>query len=383
MNPNLKFLRDNIAQKRIIGLQGSTRSGKSYSVSQFIIWLCSKHSGMTISICRDTFNALKATTMRDYFDLLTEAGIYDPRSYNATDHIYYHNGNIVEFFGLDAPGKVQGRKRHILFVDEAIEANWDVVKQLKLRTSHRIIYAFNPSLIQHPIYAELEREDACKIITTYLDNIHNLTPEQVREIELLKDTDPELWRIYGEGLPARARNTVYTHYTIQPYVQPDEFVYGLDVGFEHPMALIEVGKVGAGIQWHEVIYAKGITTSDLLRMMDGRINKRHAIYVDSARPDVITELLRAGYIAKGANKSVIAGINAVKSKPLQISSQSVNLQREAASYRYNPNQPDVPVKADDDGMDAGRYGHVGLCGFGAIKAPRLSIPSDNDRAYPL
>ena len=191
---NLSFLIENVPKYRIVGLQGGTRSGKTYSALQYIIRLCLQHSGMTISICRDTYNALKATAMRDFFDLLNEVGKYDARNYNATDHIYFLNGNQIEFFGLDSPGKVQGRKRHILLIDEAIEADWEVVTQLKIRTTSRIIYCFNPSLIEHPIYSDLERDDAARCITTYKDNIANLNKDTIEEIERLKDFDPEIWR---------------------------------------------------------------------------------------------------------------------------------------------------------------------------------------------
>lgn len=373
-NKNLQFLIDNVPVKRIVGLQGGTRSAKTYSALQYLIRLCTKYSGMTISVCRDTYNALKATAMRDFFDLLNEANLYRPRNYNKTDHLYYLNGNVIEFFGLDSPGKVQGRKRNILLVDEAIEADWDVVTQLKLRTTHNIIYCFNPSLIEHPIYEDLARDDAAVCITTYKDNKH-LNQATIDEIERLQISDPDLWRVYGEGMPAQARDSVYTHHTIAPYTPTNEFCYGLDVGYQHAMALIEVGKIPSGIQWHEIIYAANITTSDLLRMMEGKVNKRTMIHVDSARPDVITELQRAGYLAKGAIKSVTAGINVVKSRGLVITSDSVNLQREVKSYRYNPNRPDEVIKANDDGMDAGRYGTVGLVGFGTIKGSRLTIPS--------
>ena len=120
LSKNLVFLNENVPKYRIIGLQGGTRSGKTYSAVQWAIRFCHKYSGVTISICRDTFNALKATTMRDFFDLLNEAGVYNQKNYNATDHIYFLNGNYIEFFGLDSPGKVQGRKRDILIVDEAL-----------------------------------------------------------------------------------------------------------------------------------------------------------------------------------------------------------------------------------------------------------------------
>jgi phage terminase large subunit len=375
LNKNLQFLIDNVPNKRIIGLQGGTRSAKTYSALQFIIRLISKHSGFKISITRDTYNALKATAMEDFFELLNSVGMYHPKNYNKTDHIYYHNGNVVDFFGLDSPGKVQGRKRHILLVDEAIEADWDVVTQLKLRTTHKIIYCFNPSLIEHPIYTDLSRDDAAVCITTYKDNKH-LNEATIEEIERLRLTDPDLWRVYGEGMPAQARDSVYTHAIIAPEQPVTDYCYGLDVGYQHAMSLIEVGKVGNAIQAKEVIYATNITTSDLLRMMDGKVDKRTMIHVDSARPDVIVELQRSGYLAKMANKSVTAGINVVKSRPLYITSDSVNLQREIKSYRYNPNRPDEVIKQHDDGMDAMRYGIVGLIGFGTIKSVKMSIPSE-------
>jgi len=372
LSVNHKFLRDNIAKYRIIGLQGGTRSGKTYAALQFIIYLCSKHSGMKVSICRDTYNALKASAMEDFFELLEEANLYNPNNYNKTDHIYWLNGNQIEFFGLDSPGKVQGRKRDILLIDEAIEADWDVVAQLKLRTTHRIIYCFNPSLIEHPIYDDLSREDATKLITTYKDNEH-LNQVVIDEIERLKDNDPEMWRVYGEGMPARARGAVYVHYTFKSYQMPKNYCYGLDVGFQHPMSLVEVGDVNGALQWHELIYEQGITTSDLIELMNGKVDKRAYIYVDSARPDVIEELKRAGYLAKMADKAVNAGINTVKSRDLIITTESVNLQREIKSYRYNKNRPDEVVKSDDDGMDAGRYGSMGLFGRPNFKS-KMAIP---------
>jgi phage terminase large subunit len=374
LSKNLVFLNENVPKYRIIGLQGGTRSGKTYSAVQWAIRFCHKYSGVTISICRDTFNALKATTMRDFFDLLNEAGVYNQKNYNATDHIYFLNGNYIEFFGLDSPGKVQGRKRDILIVDEAIEADWDVITQLKIRTTSRIIYCFNPSLIEHPIYQDLERNDSVRFVTTYLDNIENLNKDTIEEIERLKEFDPELWRVYGEGQPARARDAVYVHSTIKPYEIPSEYCYGLDIGWQHPMSLVEVGRIESGQQWHEIVYASEITTSDLIRMIDGKVDKKVKIHVDSARPDAIEELKRAGYHAVMADKSVKAGINVVKSRGLSITSTSLNLQREIKSYRYNPNQPDEVIKLNDDGMDAGRHGSVGLFGRPKQVAANISTP---------
>ena len=369
---NFTFLEANVPKYRIIGLQGGTRSSKSYDSLRYIIKLCHNYSGVKYSICRDTYNALKASAMEDFFEIISKAGLYNPNNYNKTDHIYYHNGNQIEFFGLDSPGKVQGRKRDILLIDEAIEADWDVVRQLKLRTTGKIIYCFNPSLIEHPIYDDLERDDAIKLITTYKDNAY-LNAETIDEIERLRLTDPEMWRVYGEGMPAQARNAVYVHYSFHDYQTPEDFCYGLDVGYQHAMALVEVGKIGQSTQWHELIYQQGMTNADLISAMEGKVNKRVFIHVDSARPDMIEDLKRAGYLAKGADKAVQAGINSVKSRPLIITTESVNLQREVKSYRYNKNRPDEVVKDNDDGMDAGRYGTMGMFGRPNFKT-KITIP---------
>ena len=130
----------------------------------------------------------------------------------------------------------------------------------------------------------------------------------------------------------------------------------------------------ANQQWHEIVYASEITTSDLIRMIDGKVDKKVKIHVDSARPDAIEELKRAGYHAVMADKSVKAGINVVKSRGLVITSTSLNLQREIKSYRYNPNQPDEVIKKNDDGMDAGRYGSVGLFGRPKQVAANITTP---------
>ncbi len=71
MSPNLQFLIDNVPKHRIIALQGGARSSKTYSALQYLISLAVKFNGIgTISICRETFNALRASTMRDFFEVL-------------------------------------------------------------------------------------------------------------------------------------------------------------------------------------------------------------------------------------------------------------------------------------------------------------------------
>ena len=59
--------------------QGGTRSGKTYSILQSIVELCyeNENAGAVITIARKTFPALRATAMRDFFEILEREDIYN------------------------------------------------------------------------------------------------------------------------------------------------------------------------------------------------------------------------------------------------------------------------------------------------------------------
>lgn len=137
--------------------------------------------------------------MKDFFSILEQEGLYSEANHNKTDKAYTLNGNEIQFFSLDDEQKVRGRKRHILFANEANEMDYEVWKQLMFRTSHKAIIDYNPSMYEHWIYDKVETRDDCAMITTtYMDNPH-LTIEQIEEIERYKLFDYEVYRVFGLG----------------------------------------------------------------------------------------------------------------------------------------------------------------------------------------
>lgn len=125
------------------------------------------------------------------------------------------------------------------------------------------------------------------------------------------------------------------------------------------MALIKVKYVGDKIYANELIYESKLTISDLMIRIKDVVNDKQPIYVDSARPDVIEELRRAGYNSKPSNKQVKEGIDYIKSKEIYIHSESVNLWKEYKLYSWKSKGDqifDEPIKMNDDGLDALRYG---------------------------
>ncbi len=109
----LKLWKDNpnsiVLKSRQLGISTLTAG---YSLCQLILVYCLQNKGVVVSIIRKTFPALRATAMRDFFEVLKESGIYDKASHNMSEHIYtFPNGSMVEFFSVDDEQKIRGRKR--------------------------------------------------------------------------------------------------------------------------------------------------------------------------------------------------------------------------------------------------------------------------------
>ena len=372
INPNLSFLRDQYTQKRVIVLQGGTRSGKTYSAIQFLVELCYKYpnAGMVITIARATYPSLRGSVLRDFIDILNGFEAYNPEHHNKTESTYALNGNLVEFISLDQPQKVRGRKRDILFVNEANEITLEGWNQLLFRTTGFAVLDFNPSDPMHWIYDDVQtREDATTLITTYKDNPH-LPDVVVAEIERFKEIDPDYWKVYGEGQRSAGRKgQIFTHFQKIETVDWEEcssITYGIDFGFTNdPTAVVKLGRKNDRRYVDEIIYEKGLTIELLAeRLRAAGIDKNDTLVCDSAEPRSIHELRKYGFNAIGVKKnkdSVRHGINALKALSIFVTSTSKNIWEEVVWYAWEmdkddkPKSPERPIDAFNHGIDALRY----------------------------
>ena len=88
--------------------------------------------------------------MRDFVNILNDQGLYFPDAHNKSSHEYNLFGNTIEFISLDQPQKIRGRKRDLVFINEANELSYEDFFQLNIRTTERVIMDFNPSEEFHP-----------------------------------------------------------------------------------------------------------------------------------------------------------------------------------------------------------------------------------------
>ena len=352
--------------KRITIEQGGSRSGKTYNILMWLIFAYSdRNSGKTITICRKTFPALRASSMRDFFDILKKYDLYKEANHNKSNSEYLLNNNLFEFISLDQPQKVRGRKRDMLYINEANELYFEDWQQLILRTTDKAILDYNPSDEFHFIYEKIKpRDDAEFFITTYKDNPF-LDIETVNEIERLRFVDENYWKIYGLGQVGSSQALIFRINECNSIPSEAKFLsFGMDFGFTNdPTTLVAIYQQGDNIYLKELLYQTGLTNRDIDEKLKFHSIDRKEIFADSAEPKSIEELYRMGWNIKPATKgqgSVNIGIDMMKRYQIHVTKDSVNMIKEFRNYKWqedkNGNVLNTPVDMFNHTIDAIRYG---------------------------
>ena len=369
---------DNILQstKRISQHIGGTRSGKTYAILQYLLFE-SLQKPLNITIVRKTIPLLKRTVMKDWKDICVNTNIWKEEYFNQTDRVWEYMGSQIQFISTDDPDKLRGIKSDILFIDEASEIDEESYFQLSIRTSGRIILAYNPTV--SPFHWLRQMQDCDRYVTTYKDNPY-LSDEMVRAIEALEGKNRKYWLIYGKGEFAPNEKSVYDFSIVDEF--EGEFVgFGMDFGFsQDPTALVGVWKNGNNLFVSELLYETGLVTSDIVSRLKSLEVEREEVWCDSAEPRLIEEIYRAGFNAKPVKKgsdSIRFGINTVKNYKLHVDRKSQNLINELYSYQYASDKygyvTDIPEGGIDHLLDAMRY----------VAMMRLSLSASNKGKYTI
>ena len=347
------------SKSRITQHIGGTRSGKTYAVLQFLIVKAIENKE-TITIVRKTIPSLKRTVIKDFKDILQGLNIWQDENYNITDRIYNLYDSTIQFISTDDADKLRGIKSTTLFVDEASEIDEESYFQLSIRTSGKIILAYNPTV--SPYHWLRTMPEVERFVTTYRDNIY-LPKEMVDAIENLQHTNEKYWKIYGKGEFAPNDKAIFT-FELCDSIDADFVAFGIDFGFSNdPTALCAVYKNSDTIFLEELIYEKGLVTNDIVAKLNSLdIQKSEEIWGDSAEPRLIEELYRSGFnikpVVKGKD-SIKFGIGVMQNYKIKILKTSQNLINEMYAYQYSTDKhgytTDTPEGGLDHLIDAARY----------------------------
>jgi phage terminase large subunit len=302
--------------------------------------------------------------MRDFLDILRKLNIYQELNHNKSNSEYKLFGNLIEFISLDMPQKVRGRKRNLLFINEANELNWEDWQQLIFRTDEKIIIDYNPSDEYHWIYDKVITRDDCDFYrTTYLDNPF-LEQSIKTEIERLKETDEQYWQIYGLGLKGISKATIFNYNECNKIPEDAEFIaYGADAGYSNdPSTLVSVYTKDYNLYIKEHLYRTQMTTKDLHNTFKEVGINRNQLYMDSSEPRLIEELRRMGWNIRPSLKgrdSINAGIDLLKRYKINITNSSNNAIQEFRNYKWKEDKSgkltNTPEDKNNHIIDAVRY----------------------------
>lgn len=352
---------------RYIDSAGGTRSGKTFANLQLFILAAMKDETPTLSsVVSETFPHLKRGAIRDFQAILGRD--WDDSAWSKSESIYtFPNGSRIEFFSADQPGKVHGPARDRLFLNEANHIPWETARQLFVRTKGLIIIDYNPT---HSFWVHEQiqpRAECVSIHSTYLDNLANLTPEQVREIEANRG-DANWWRVYGEGKVGHLEGVIYDFEQVDALPETGGKIeaYGMDFGFTNdPTTLLHllIDNGRREIYVDECCYASGMLNADIIdKLRDEGIGRATPIFADCAEPKTIEEIHRAGFNCRPCYKAVRKAeqIQRLKGYRLFITKRSVNTIREARGYTWAKDKDghdlNEPIAINDHAMDALRYG---------------------------
>ena len=305
---------------------------------------------------------------RDFKEIMQDKyKIWDNRCMNKSEMIYtLPNGSFVEFFSTDDEQKIRGRKRNILYCNEANEISFLEWQQLVMRTTDFSIVDYNPSFSDEHWLCELNKDPRTyHFISTYKDNPF-LEQTIIDEIESLQYKNKVLWTVYGLGLQAMAEGLVFPEYEIV-----DEFpayakhvAAGLDFGYSSdPTAIVKCGVLDNRLYLDEQCYRTHMLTSEIIKELK---KLGLFVYADSADPRLIQEIANAGIIIFPADKykgSVMGGLFKMMEYKICVTRRSVNLIRELKNYVYEQNKDgkfiNEPIDAYNHLIDASRYYTIG------------------------
>ena len=369
------FERNYDSKSKIVVNRGGPRSSKTWSLNQLCaLWLISGnygggqycYEGVWTTVRKYRTN-LDGTVVRDFEDILKAEGWYNLVNHNKTKKQYRIGKRLVEFIGADDEQKLRGAKRNILYCNEANELEYkQEFFQLLMRTENKIFIDFNPDDEQVWINQEIEIKrsnevgDVEVIVSNYKNNSF-LPKSLIKEIEYLKQTDKEFWKIYGLGEYGNISGLIYENVKYVNSMPDAKLVaYGLDFGYSlDPAACLAVYKRDKDLYLKEIVYEKGLTNQDLAERLKPIVN-RDEVICDSAEPKSIEELYRLGINAKPAVKgrdSILNGIDILKRYNINVVNSS-NLKREFRTYKWatdkNGNSLQKPIGLDHL-MDALRY----------------------------
>ena len=273
-----------------------------------------------------------------------------------------------------------------MFVNEANHIDYEIFRQLAVRTSSIIFIDYNPASVCW-IQKKVECRSNCALIrSTYKDNPF-LSAEQIAEIESNKD-DVNWWKVYGQGLEGTLDGLIYEFEQIdamppkgadKPEVEKtDEERYadslvelhGLDFGFTNdPTARVRIlaDPKRKHLYVQERCYKTHMQNRHIIEdLQSDGVGRYTEIFADCAEPKSIKDIQDGGFNVIACDKDAPVKSDKLKFQlqwmqgwKLFVTKDSLNLIEELRNYTWAKNKDgetlNQPIDKFNHLLDAMRY----------------------------
>jgi phage terminase large subunit len=373
--------------------QGGRGSGKTMSATLATILETYKEQTRNVMVLRFNKSSVKDSIYSEIVKMLEKLDLTEDFTIGSNDIQNNITGSKILFKGiktssLDVRDTLKGiTDLSSIIIEEAADLDKDFDEVLELlkgtmRTKgffYRILIILNPRSKSHSIYkrylAGLENEsehtgehkDAYIISSTFKDNA--ALPMQYIEGTILKakEFSPEVyehvyegkWKDIGEG-------QIIKRYSTGAYQEHTPTILGIDLGFRDETAglMVSIDRKTMRCYVKLVLFGSNYTSDDLVAALVPY--SEYTMILDSARPEIIADFNRKGFIAKGATKgagSVLDGITRMTSFEMVVDPQNSDKVFEAFSnYSWKGTAQELPDHAFSHIPDAIRYAVMHLTG---------------------
>lgn len=373
-------------------LKGSAGSGKSVDTAQHYILRLMQDPGRNLLCIRksdvtnrdSTFAELQAAIFRMFGDRYNEywkingssmilecranhnqiifRGVNDDKQREKLKSITFRRGKLTDVWIEEATELTQ---TDFEIIDDRLRGELPPGQFFQLRLT------FNPVSATHwikKVFFDRVDDDVQTHHSTYLDN-RFIDAAYHRRMERRKEVDPEGYQVYGLGNWGTTSGLIFHNWQTKAISQEpgdyDDVTCGLDHGFNHANALLQLGWKDGDVYILRELYGYERTTEDWIREAEKRgWDKSCRMWADSAEPDRIKTWRRAGFQCVPVRKephSVQAQIDWLKGRRIYVHPSCVNTIRELEQYRWKRDDRanvylDEPVPIMDDAIAALRYG---------------------------
>ena len=382
---------------------GGRGSAKSFSISYWSALLMLFESGHTILFTRLTMSSADISIIPEFVAKIELMGQLDNFEITKNSIVCKSTGSKMIFRGLKTSSGDQTANLKSLagvttwILDEAEELRDESIFdkiEMSIRDSvkqNRIILIMNPSTKEHWVYKRFfesegiqpgwcgVKDDITYIHTTYLDNIKNLASSWIKNIEKVRDNNPEKFNhlILGGWLDT-AEGVIFSNWTLGEFDNTLEYYYGQDFGFNpdpDTLTKVAIDKHNKKIYIHECIYSNNLLTSELCHMVKSE-TKGKLVVADNSANRLIAELQREGVnivpCTKGAG-SIEDGIKLMLDYQLIVTPESKNIVKEFNNYIWSHKKSGHPRDMYNHSCDGIRYVVSHLLKQGSGKIDFLSF----------